>query len=196
MPPEPRRSTTREELARLLAQVEASKEANTRMTVGVHQLLENVREDLRGVAERMATAEQFRRLEDRVMEVDRRLSEHAPIVGVVPGLAAKVDALEKTAVRTDAQEKLLARVDALEKASATHALSVDVIPRLEQRQDQQEHRNSRMGGALWVVGAVVGLLGLAGLRECGRWFVQTLPPPAQYAPQLQAAPPPVTHRQQ
>lgn len=165
------------------------------MTVGLHQLLENVREDLRGVSERRATAEQVRRLEDRVAEVDRRVSEHAPVVGVVPGLAAKVDALEKTAVRTDVQEKLVARVDALEKASATHALSVEVIPHLEQRQDQQEHRNSRMGGALWVVGAVAGLLGLAGLRDCGRWFVQTMPP-AQYAPQLHAAPPPVTHRQQ
>ncbi|MFP2961844.1 hypothetical protein ACLEPN_29625 [Myxococcus sp. 1LA] len=169
MPPEPRR-TTREELARLNAQAEAAKDQYSRMTVGLHHLMEGLREDVRGVSERMATGEQVRRLED------------------------KVEALEKTAVRTDAQEKLVARVDALEKVSAEQGRSVAAIPSLEQRQDKQEHLNSRMSGALWVVGVVVGLLGLAGLRDCGRWFVQTMPA-AQYTPQLQPAPPPVTHRQ-
>ncbi|RYZ34550.1 MAG: hypothetical protein EOO72_12965, partial [Myxococcaceae bacterium] len=71
------------------------------MAVDLHRLLEGMREDVREVGEKMATAEQVRRLEDRLTEVDRRVTEHAPAVGAVPELKAKVEALEKTAVRAE-----------------------------------------------------------------------------------------------
>ncbi|NOK32351.1 hypothetical protein HMI49_03935 [Corallococcus exercitus] len=146
------------------------------MAVDLHRLMEGVQTEVRGVGERMATAEQVRRLEDRIMEVDRRVTDHAPMVGAVPGLAAKVDALEKTAARAELLEKQIARVDALEKASLAQCKAVEDVPAIQARQDAQEHRNSRQAGALWVVGVVVGLLGLAGLRDCGRWFVQAQAP--------------------
>ncbi|WP_223644403.1 hypothetical protein [Corallococcus sp. EGB] len=180
MSPAPRRTpdnTVREDLARLAAQQEATNEragtalkAAERMAVDLHRLMEGVQTEVRGVGERMATAEQVRRLEDRIMEVDRRVTEHAPAVGAVPGLAAKVEALEKS--------------------SAAHGVAVEAIPAIRERQDAQEHRNSRQAGALWVVGVVVGLLGLAGLRDCGRWFIQAqVPVPHQ---KVQDAPEPAS----
>ena len=199
MPPAPRRAndTTREELARLAAQQEATNEragtalkAAERMAVDLHRLMEGVQTEVRGVGERMATAEQVRRLEDRIMEVDRRVTDHAPVVGAVPGLAAKVDALEKSAVRAEALEKQISRVDALEKASLAQAKVVEVVPAIHARQDAQEHRNSRQAGALWVLGFIVGLLGLTGLRECGGWFVQAQVP-VQHQ-QVQDAPEPAS----
>ncbi|MCY1042690.1 hypothetical protein OV208_15300 [Corallococcus sp. bb12-1] len=169
MPPDARRptSTTREELARLGANQEAAKEASTRLAVDLHRMLEGVNEGLRDVGDRMATAEQVHRLEDRIGDLDRRVTEHTPAVRAVPELREKVETLDK--------------------AVSAMAEAVRAVPALQQRQDAQEHRNSRLAGALWVVGVVVGLLGLAGLRDCGRWFVQAQAP-AQHLPATQNAP--------
>ncbi|RKI39184.1 hypothetical protein D7Y27_22505 [Corallococcus sp. AB004] len=169
MPPEPRRpSSTREELARMGATQEALKEASTRLAVDLHRMLEGVNEGLRDVGERMATAEQVHRLEDRIGDLDRRVTEHTPAVRAVPELREKV-------------EQLATQVSEMKE-------SVKVVPALKERQDAQEHRNSRQAGALWVLGAIVGLLGLAGLRECGRWFVQAQVPTQHQ--QVQDAPEP------
>lgn len=171
MPPESRRpNSTREELARLGASHEAAKEASQRMAVDLHRMLEGVTEGLRDVGERMATAEQVHRLEDRIGDLDRRVTEHTPAVRAVPELREKV-------------EQLATQVSEMKE-------SVKAVPALKERQDTQEHRNSRQAGALWVLGAIVGLLGLAGLRECGRWFVQAqVPVQVQHQP-VQDAPEP------
>ncbi|NNB89933.1 hypothetical protein [Corallococcus exiguus] len=147
---------------------EALKEASTRLAVDLHRLLEGVSENVRDVGERMATAEQVNRLEDRITDLDRRVTEHTPVVRAVPELREKVEGLEKSL--------------------ATMSEAVKVVPVLKERQDAQEHRNSRQAGALWVLGAIVGLLGLAGLRECGRWFVQAQVP-AQHQQVLDAPEP-------
>ncbi|CAM3463141.1 hypothetical protein G4177_06200 [Corallococcus sp. ZKHCc1 1396] len=182
MPPDRRTNTMREDIARLSANQEAVNERATsavkaaqQIAMDLHRVMENVQLEVRGVGDRMATAEQVRRLEDRVTEVDRRVMEHAPAVGVVPGLVAKVEALEKAAARVDALEKTAARVDALEKKALVHDKTAEDLPVVTERVDAQEHRHSRMGGALWAVGVAVGLLGLAGLRDCSRWFVEPTP---------------------
>ena len=137
---------------------EALKESSTRMAMDIHRMLEGVNEGLRDVRERMATAEQVHRLEDRISDLDRRVTEHTPVVRAVPELREKM-------------EQLSTQVSEMKEM-------VKVVPVLKERQDTQEHRNSRQAGALKVLGTIVGLLGLAGLRECGGWFVQ-VPPPVQ-----------------
>ncbi|NRD60843.1 hypothetical protein HRD49_03695 [Corallococcus exiguus] len=179
MPPAPRRTpdTVREDLARLAAQQEATNEragaalkAAERMAVDLHRVVEGVHVEVRGIGERMATAEQVHRLEDRIGDLDRRVTEHTPAVRAVPELREKV-------------EQLATQVSEMKE-------TVKVVPALKERQDAQDHRNSRQAGALWVLGAIVGLLGLAGLRECGRWFVQAQVP-VQHQ-QVQDAPEPAS----
>ncbi|RKH94501.1 hypothetical protein D7Y15_42645 [Corallococcus sp. AB030] len=144
------------------------------MAVDLHRVMEGVHVEVRGIGERMATAEQVHRLEDRIGDLDRRVTEHTPAVRAVPELREKVEGLEKSL--------------------ATMSEAVKVVPVLKERQDAQEHRNSRQAGALWVLGAIVGLLGLAGLRECGRWFVQAQVPVQHQPVQDALEPSPPTRR--
>jgi len=176
MSPSPHRSSQRdsnlrEDFGRLDEKLEAvgqraeeAKRASERYAVDTHRLIESVREDVRALGERMATAEQVRRLEEHVrrvdeglVAVDKRVTAQASVVDAVPKLAERMDDLEDRVAEQDAQVKS--------------------IPDLAARMTAVEHRASRTGGALWVVGAIVALLGLAGIRELSRWFVQ-VPPPA------------------
>jgi|GEM_PF-5338778 len=181
MSPTPHRSPLREDVVRLDEKLEAvalrtteklesvglrsdeAKRAAERYAVDTHRLIEGVRDELRALAERVATAEQVRRLEEhvrrvdeRVDSVDRRVTEQKSVVETVPKLVERMDELEE---RLGAQDSL-----------------VKSIPDLSVRMTGGEHRASRIAGALWVVGALVAVLGLAGLRELGRWFVQVAPP--------------------
>ncbi|NTX54611.1 hypothetical protein [Myxococcus sp. CA039A] len=174
MSPAAQRSSIREDLARVGEKCEAIGEradsavrAAQQYAMDLHRLMESVREDIRGVGERMATAEQVRRLEEKVgqmderlADVDRRVTEHKPVVEAMPKLADQVVALQK-------------RVD-------EHDTLMKGVPDMAKRMTDGEHRASRMSGALWVVGALVALLGMAGLRELAAWFVRVGPPAVHF----------------
>ncbi|NTX09044.1 hypothetical protein [Myxococcus sp. CA040A] len=164
------RPSLREDFARLGEKLEAvtaraddAKRTSEKYAIDTHLLIESMREELRALAERMATAEQVRRIEEhvrrvdeRVDNVDRRVTEQKSVVETVP--------------------KLVERMDELEERLGEQDTPVKSIADLAARVTSSEHRASRIAGALWVVGALVAMLGLAGLRELGRWFVQVAPP--------------------
>ncbi|MCP3065782.1 hypothetical protein LXT21_44150 [Myxococcus sp. K38C18041901] len=152
-----------EKLEAVAARADEAKRTSEKYAIDTHRLIESMREELRALAERMATAEQVRRIEEhvrrvdeRVDSVDRRVTAQTSVVEAVPKLVERMDELKKQ----------LGEQDTLVKS----------IPDLSARMTSGEHRASHIAGALWVVGALVALLGLAGLRELGRWFVQVAPP--------------------
>ncbi|MBZ4402427.1 hypothetical protein [Myxococcus sp. AS-1-15] len=163
-----------EKLEAVAARADEAKRTSEKYAIDTHRLIESMREELRALAERMATAEQVRRIEEhvrrvdeRVDSVDRRVTEQKSVVEAVPKLVERLnERMDKLEERLDVQDARHVAQDALVKS----------IPDLSARVTGGEHRSSRIAGALWVVGALVAVLGLAGLRELGRWFVQVAPP--------------------